>query len=1197
MKLTIYKGFNEPFLKKVKQIPLVDTDYEERKNVINYSRGIIKKLRISLYELEDDSDVWMTYEEYSFVESVVDDMISSEGLKVTVENNNLFPSYFPIEFAIEPKLAQEIVRVLETDSTKSDISTECKNYIEVYNSLISINGKYYGSFYNREIEKKDMLSFEDYYPHTLKLQSRNKPGEYEVFLNGDYETYLRDLDNIEELKPRTISVRATKGSVSADIESSLIAYCQHNKIKLFRHEEQLKEEVEKEKELIKIAQDDIKIPDFKSFRKIKFYKNPDIDNSTVEISQGQIISEIIRQAERAYTDTESNRYRDIFITASTGAGKSVMFQIPAVYLAKKYHKLTIIIEPVKALMQDQKEALQARGYNRVETFNSDLITQVEREAVLKRIKDGEVDLLYLSPETLLSYTIETIIGDREIGLLIVDEAHIVTTWGVGFRPDYWYLGGYINRLRNAIQTGKKSKYKTYRFPVCAFTATAINGGEDNTVSETITSLYMENPIKYLGYVKRDDIKFEIKVHSNKKMAGAEYELEKGKKLDERVRGWIAKDQKAIVYFPYASYARDAFYGFKGFANIITDKKKIGIYTGRNMDEISAEAFSITKKETFDRFKSGQLKVMYATKAFGMGVDVNDVNVVYHYAVTGTLNDYVQEIGRAARKTDMIGYAITDNYYNDIAFMQKLFGMSQIKQFQINKVLAGIYDVYRNKKSRNFLISPESFTYIFNGKQKNEDSSINKLKTSLLMLEKDLYDKYKFKVLVSRPQSVFTKAYVVVDRKHEKAVLNSAYGKHFRLIEKGRVNEVQADGARITDLGDVYELDLKAIWEDQYTNLSFPSFKFWYFNGKSNSSKAVEIMPSIRSFIFPRQRVSIETRNDLLLCDLRDKILEDFEYIGDVLYEEYRKKYFTLDDFRNLISKKYGSTKARIIANSLFDLVDPNQTCVKPRISDSTNKTTYILSNGNLKEYMRKSILKSQLISNLHNNRNTEYSRFAAVNDETNQWTATALKLLSVFDYITYEITGGEQPEIFIRLNDPLKIAGIVNHTIRYSNDYVTRARQKHDRDVKVLNKFFGQLKTDEERWDYIEDYFLGKDVLDIPVDEDIIESPLDKEVDKNKSYSTHDIDSWSDLKQLFDPEVKELLNELEKNKIVLPEYIGTVIKKSDIGNEILMCWPSKNAVIFSQDVSEETITYCENRGWHIYRQDEIDVADLKKVVN
>ncbi len=87
--------------------------------------------------------------------------------------------------------------------------------------------------------------------------------------------------------------------------------------------------------------------------------------------------------------------------------------------------------------------------------------------------------------------------------------------------------------------------------------------------------------------------------------------------------------------------------------------------------------------------------MLATKAFGMGVDVNDVKNVYHYAVSGSLSDYVQEIGRAARKTSMKGNAITDFYYNDMTFMKVLFGMSQIKQYQIKKVLEGIYDTYKS----------------------------------------------------------------------------------------------------------------------------------------------------------------------------------------------------------------------------------------------------------------------------------------------------------------------------------------------------------------------------------------------------------------------------------------------------------------------------------------------------------------------
>ena len=1196
MELNIYKGFDNSVLSKLKEAPVLDLPYENRKDVIHFDRQLIKKLRLSLYGLEEDDVSWMTYEEYSFVETIVDDIIESDGLRVKIINNNLYPGYYPIEFKIDDSLATEINKQLETATTENSITNECKNYIEVYNSLIKVGDKFYGSFYNREMERRDSLPVENYYPSTITVQDSNNPGEYSLFLNDDFETYIRDLNIIKQLKPKSISFSSTDGFISKNIESSLIAFAQHENIKLFRYYEKLQEEKEQEAELIRIAKEEIGIPEFKEFRKIKFYKNPDIDNHLVEIPQSQIITDIIRQAERAYDDEAKNRYRDIFITASTGAGKSIMFQIPAVYLAQKYNKLTIIIEPVKALMQDQKEQLIKHGYNRVEAFNSDLISQVEKEAVLKRIKDGEVDLLYLSPETLLSYTIDTIIGDREIGLMIVDEAHIVTTWGVGFRPDYWYLGGYINRLRNTVQTSRNKQYKTYRFPVCAFTATAINGGDDNTVSETITSLYMENPIKYLGYVKRDDIKFEITLNGNKKLPMQEYESLKGEALDHRVREWIDNGKKVIVYFPYASFARDAFRGYNGFANIITDKNSIGIYTGRNMDEISSESFAITKRDTFEKFKNGELKIMYATKAFGMGVDVNDVDIVYHYAVTGTLNDYVQEIGRAARKTDMIGYAVTDNYYNDISFMQRLFGMSQIKQYQINKVLAGIYDVYRNKQSRNFLISPEAFTYIFSGKNSSDDSNINKLKTSLLMLEKDLYDKYHFKVLVSRPQSVFTKAFVVIDRDHEKIVLQSKYGKYFTRIEKGRVSELQADGSRITDLGDVYNLDLKTIWEEQYANLSFPSFKFWYFNAKKDYPNKVDIMPTIRQYIFPRQRVNIETRHDLLLCDIRDLILQDFEYIGDALYEEFRKKYFTLDDFKNLISKKYGATKARIIANSLFDLVDPNQSCVKYRINEATNKTQYTLSNGNFKEYMRKSILKSQLISNLNSNRNTEFSRYAAINDEKNQWTATALKLLSIFDYITYEIQGGEEPEIFIRLNDPAKVAGIVNQTIRYSNNYVTKARQKHERDVKVLNKFFSGLSTDEERWNYIEDYFLGKDVLEYPDTTIDMQSPLSREIDKEHSYSTHDISDWREVASFYEANDKEMIDEFEKRNIPLPEYMETEIKKSSMGEEILMSWPSKNVLIFQEDASEINLDYCNRKGWHAYKRYEINYTELEEIL-
>jgi len=341
-----------------------------------------------------------------------------------------------------------------------------------------------------------------------------------------------------------------------------------------------------------------------------------------------------------------------------------------------------------------------------------------------------------------------------------------------------------------------------------------------------------------------------------------------------------------------------------------------------------------------------------------------------------------------------------------------------------------------------------------------------------MLEKDLYDKYNFKVLVSRPQGIFTKAYVVLHKDKESEILHSKYGKYFTFIASGRNQEQQVNSTVvISDVGDIYSLDLKAVWEDHYPNISFPQFKYWYFNQNNVSKDKIDILPSIRDGFCIRQKVSIETKGDLLLSELRAKILEDFNYIADTLHETFKRTYFTLEEFAKAISPKFGATKAKIIANSLLFLVDPDNKCVKPRPSTSE----YSLSNGTFKELLNKAITRSQLVRNLDGNNNTSFSKYMPLSQEGKD--TTALKLLSIFDYATYEVAGGEEPEIFIRLNDPEKIRRIVYGEIRYSNSYVTKAKQKHDREVKILRKFFTENYSDEERWDYVERYFLGEDVL------------------------------------------------------------------------------------------------------------------------
>lgn len=959
MKLFVYKGFPTDFLAALTVLPLVDSEIASKKNVLLFDNKVRRALDRSLLNMEDDEEFWITYEEYALLKDRVELAVKDYGLEVVIYINNLYPEYYPIEFDLNEELLEEIRNNLDLE-TAAEQTIACKNFLSVYNSLESIDGELFASFYNYELEKGLKVTVSPYYPAAFSQDSIDVV-DLHVHITNDIPLFLKELMRIKRTQPHCISYSITNGILSERNLSSLRAYCQYNGISICERPMLAEQSVVPEEELIKIAQNDIKIPNFESFRKLRFYKNPDINNDVIEISQAKIISDIIAQAENAYV--EPHNYRDIFITASTGAGKSVMFQIPAIYLAKKH-------------------------------------------------------------------------------------------------------------------------------------------------------------------------------------------------------------------------------------------KKLALYTGRNLEEVSTAVLAERKRKAFDEFRSGEKPVMLATKAFGMGVDINNIVNVYHYAVTGNLCDYVQEIGRVARKPGMIGYAITDYYYNDISFMQRLFGMSQIKQYQINLVLSGIYNTFKNKKeNRSFLISPESFTYIFTGKNAhdNEDKQINKLKTCLLMLEKDLYDKYNFKVLVSRPQGIFTKAYVVIRKECEKHVLDSQYGKYFSFVAPGRVREKQSNSSEtVSDTGDVFFLDLKAVWEDHYPNLSFPQFKYWYFNKNSNSKDKVEIMPSICDEFSVRQKVSVETKGELLLCDIRAKILEDFEYIADTLYATFKRTYFTLEEFAKAISPKYGATKARIISNSIFHLVDPESKCVKYRAYDDRATSQYTLSNGTFKEILNRSITRSQLIKNLDGNLNTSLSKFMPLSPEGID--ATALKLLSIFDYATYEVVGGEQPEIFIRLNDPEKIRRIVYGEIKYSNSYVTKAKQKHEREVKILRKFFTDPLNDEARWDYVERYFLGDDVLREV--ESVAEEKVDfsKFVDKEKSYHINNVDSWDKIAFLFDENIQSIIDEFAELGIPLPNYLSTTVKHDLLDGEIVMSWADKNVIVFSETISEKDAAICAKKGWHPFELFAMEPGKLKEAI-
>ena len=399
---------------------------------------------------------------------------------------------------------------------------------------------------------------------------------------------------------------------------------------------------------------------YEDFRNLEVYDDLFKGKEKLQLSQGQLIEEVIMEAEKGIKGDSS--VHNLLLTAPTGAGKSLLFQLPAIYLGNEYKLLTLVVSPLKALIVDQVEALQELGYERVAYASSDLSPEQKNE-VYRRVRDGEVDLFYLSPELLLAYDISYFVGERRIGLVVVDEAHTVTTWGKEFRVDYWFLGRHLEALKNALG---------YVFPVFALTATAVwnpKGGND-MIFDTIRSLHLAPCALYVGTVKRENIGFDITAMT----------IEEGETYDKAKQRTVAPVEdfldghKTIIYYP--------------FAGGIDMKLKTWVYPA-NWHWVASyygKKDKEQKAEIIQAFKEGEKKIIVATKAFGMGVDISDIDRVYHVAPSGTFVDYIQEIGRAARDKNISGVAATDFNERDFYYMKRLHSAGAISQEQLGMIL-------------------------------------------------------------------------------------------------------------------------------------------------------------------------------------------------------------------------------------------------------------------------------------------------------------------------------------------------------------------------------------------------------------------------------------------------------------------------------------------------------------------------------
>lgn len=762
-----------------------------------------------------------------------------------------------------------------------------------------------------------------------------------------------------------------------------------------------------------------------TFRELRVYKNPDYEKTITTISQGQIVQTIIDEYKHA---KEGEKVKDLFLTAPTGAGKSLLFQLPAFFVSEN-NDVTIVVSPLIALMKDQVNQIWVeRGFRKVQYINGEL-SLIDRDRVIEECKNGEIDILYMAPELLLSYDISFFIGERQLGLLVIDEAHLITTWGRDFRVDYWFLGQHINKIR---------KYSKYSFPMVAVTATAIYGGDNDMVFDSVNSLNMNNPHMFIGEVKRNDITFVIDNHDKYKL---NYDSEKEKETVEFIKKIKKSDIKTIVYTPYTRQI---------------DKIQQRL-SADNCSDIAVSyhgGLSVEAKDyAYHRFRTNETKIMISTKAFGMGVDISDIQVVYHHAPSGLLPDYIQEIGRVARKSDIKGFAVLNYAIEDQRYSKILHGMSSIKLFQIKEVLKKVYKVFiSGGKKRNMLISVNDFAYIFD----NAIEVDQKVMTALMMIEKDYLAKFRFNVLVARPKKLFVKVFA----------RTTIVGYNNLKIKYPNSFEVLTQNNNYYTL----KLNLDEIWQKNFSDKSFPRIKHDYYSGKLFENDQIELVPQVR--------ITYKLEKDYcLVCDSLERLFSvlkrcfialDGHFFTEEMLNDELKSYILEESKRDKIVKFVLATYSgkTIMWSNIVE-----EDAFLQRRKGVNQKNEYRVIN---RQYNRNfATLQNRFSHMFSSNTNTIAVRYVSVGRELLTNYIRLGSLLEIMELASYESLGGDNPMLFIRINDPLRIKRD-SEDDNYYNTLLKRTLDRYQSSSELFDHFFLHSFDNEERWNFIEDYFLGK---------------------------------------------------------------------------------------------------------------------------
>ncbi len=339
----------------------------------------------------------------------------------------------------------------------------------------------------------------------------------------------------------------------------------------------------------------------------------------------------------------------------TGTGKSLCYQIPALSRFDKIGALTVVISPLVALMADQVQGMERSGISCSVTING-MMSMPERKDALDKVRLGDAGILIISPEQLRNTSIRSVLAQREVGLWTIDEAHCVSKWGHDFRPDYRYLGRFIKEFSGDQPPA----------PIICLTATA----KPEVVRDIMEHFRSRAGVELQsldGGVSRTNLTFDVRpTMKSSKLSDVLNVIEEYLPSEGR--------SGAVVY-------------------CATRKETERVADFLKSQGIAAEHFhaglgSDHKQEVQERFRVGELQVIAATNAFGMGIDKPDIRLVVHSDIPGSLENYLQEAGRAGRDREDANCVLLFAA-DDIERQFRLTASSRLARHEISAILKAL----------------------------------------------------------------------------------------------------------------------------------------------------------------------------------------------------------------------------------------------------------------------------------------------------------------------------------------------------------------------------------------------------------------------------------------------------------------------------------------------------------------------------